>query len=1458
MRHPDNCKPGFVSLLGLALLLSTTACGILVDTPPSSPIVSSPSQPTPTPLRPSTATPRGSLRFPNQANNLRFSRLSIEQGLSQSVVQAILQDHYGFMWFGTQDGLNKYDGYIFTVYKHDPDNDFSLSNNWVTAIYEDSSGVLWIGTLGGGLDKFDRDTGRFLHYRNISTSPLSLSNNFISTIYQDRTGIMWIGTQSGLNKFDRTSQQFSNFQTDPNAPNGLKVNAITSIHEDVQGILWFGTTNGLVRYDRSTQEFVLYRNVAGDPTSLGGNNISSIYEDQSGALWIGTQDGGISRKDSGAKQFVRLQANTKDSASLSGNDVHAIYGDSHGGIWVGTDGYGLNKFDPFNSKFVRYASNPGDPFSLSSDHIFSIYEDKSGVLWIGTWGGGLSKAERPSEQFISYYSRPGQMNSLVSGLVFSVYEEKPSGALWIGTAEGLDRLDRQTGKFTHYRNDPLNPKSLSTDYVATILQDRSGGMWFGTFGGLDRFDNRTAEFTHYRSDSQDPTSLSSNVILTIYQDRSGTMWIGTQSGGLNKFDQTTGRFVRYLSQEGDATSLSNNSINSMCQDPSGIMWIGTAFGLNKFDPATGKSIRYLANRENQNSPSVDSVLAVYQDTTGMVWLGTLTGGLNRFDPQTETFKHYREKNGLANDTVYGILEDDDGFLWLSTNKGLSKFDPHSETFRNYDASYGLQSNEFNMGAYFKSPSGEMFFGGINGLTAFYPDIVSDNAYIPPVVLTALTQGGVAYKTNMALENVCELTFSWPNNYFDFEFAALSFAQPEKNQYAYQLENFDARWNPIGAKRFGRYTNLPGGTYTLRIKGSNNDGVWNEQGIALKVTIVPPFWEMLWFRGLVIGLATVLVAGGFRWRVRDIRARNRELERQVQERTWALAQQKRELEERTEQLEQRQQELQTLYQADEELHHHLHLDDVLQTLCNIAVDNLKADKSALLCWNKEHDRIVMRVAHGFSAEAMTQISFAPGEGVTGRVMLTGEPAIVKDARDDLRRVNEPSQAIRAVLTEGIRSFLHLPIQIGNETFGVFNVSYTELHTFGDKEQRLFTALAQRAALAIESARYLDSEQRRAEQFRLIAEVGQRISTLLDANRVMEQVAQLVQTTFGYYHVGIGLVEGDEIVYQFGAGELWERMPFEFKPARLKVGKEGFAGWIAAHGEPILAPNVSQDARYVWMQGSATRSELTVPIFVKDKVIGVLDAQSDRLNAFDKTDLAVLQALAHQAGAAIENAHLYERAQELAVMQERNRLARDLHDAVTQTLFSATLIADALPSSWESDPSEGRQLLKELRQLSRGALAEMRTLLLELRPTALIETKLGDLLRQLGEAAMGRTGLSVSVQVESDSKLPPEAHIALYRIAQEALNNVLKHSRAAHVVMNLNCILGRNHQVQVVELTIRDDGRGFDVNQVSSSRLGLASMRERAQAIGAELSVDSHPGRGAEIKVVWDNTQNEEGD
>lgn len=1270
---------GGLLVLLLAVALLTATCSSLPPALLGDPTATLPSDAAPAlPQQDSTSLDAP----PTRGTELTFKRLSLEQGLSQSSVFAMTQDDQGFLWFGTQDGLNKYDGYSFSVYRPVPGEANSLGGNYIQALHVDQDGMLWIGTRGAGLDRMDRHTGEIVHFQQNPRDQHGLNGDNVFAIYEDSQHELWVGTEAGLNRFDRQDQQFIRYEHDATDPTSLSYGAVRAIHEDGEGTLWIGTEGGgLDRFDREREQFIHYRHDPTDPYSLSSNVVEAIYEDQEGNLWVGTGNGGLNRFDHSTGRFVRYRHNPMDPHSLGNDDVQAIFEDRSGILWIGTLGGGLALYDRANDRFINYEHDLSDPTSLSHNWISAIYEDESGALWIGTWGGGLNRVDCAAEPFVLYQATPDDPAASQDGLshnfVWSLMEDQ-DGALWIGTfGKGLDKYDRSTGQWEHYEHEPEDPYSLSHNIVRSIQQDSNGVFWIGTEGGgLDRFDPDDGRFIHYRTNPRDPGSLSTDAILTVYADRSDTVWVGTWNG-LNKLDRKSGRFVRYLHNSRGQNSLSNNVIRSIYQDRSGTLWIGTEGGLNRFDPEREVFTRYYAVPEDSRSLSHSSILSVMEDRSGMLWIGTFGGGLNKLDPDTETFTHYGESDGLPSDVVYGALEDEQGFLWLSTNKGLSKFDPRTETFVNYDATDGLQSNEFNAGAYVRTRDGEMFFGGVNGFNAFRPDRVTRNPYVPPVALTALQQGGIDLELGQPVERVEAVTFRWPNNFFEFGFTALSFCQPERNQYAYMLEGLDRDWVHAGTQRFGRYTNLAGKTYTLRIKASNNDGVWNEEGTAIKITVIPPFWATWWFRGGVILVVVVGAAAGYRLRVRNIEARSRQLETQVAQRT-------RELQQRT-------QELEALYRADAELHRHLGLDEVLQALVDIAVDILQADKSSLLLWDKDQERLVMQVARGFRPKTVMDISFARDEGIVGQVATTGEPVILEDALSHPHLEDESQEIVDLVLAEGIRSCMFLPIKIEGEVFGVFNVNMIEPRAFGSDEQRLFTALAQRAAQAIDTAQ------------------------------------------------------------------------------------------------------------------------------------------------------------------------LYEQSQELAVVEERSRLARELHDAVTQTLFSASLIAEALPELWESDQEEGRQLLVELRQLSRGALAEMRTLLMELRPTALAESDLGELLRQLGEAVTGQTGAPVLVSVENLCALPADVHVGLYRMAQEALNNVVKHSGSSQVAVRLVCSpaassMDGDGRLRV-ELQVSDNGRGFDPDHVPSDRLGLGIIRERAQAIGAALTIDSQPGQGTVITVLWEEKEEE---
>lgn len=721
--------------------------------------------------------------------------------------------------------------------------------------------------------------------------------------------------------------------------------------------------------------------------------------------------------------------------------------------------------------------------------ILSVYQDRQGIMWIGTSSGGLNRLNRKSGKLTVYQYDPEDPASLNYGEVTAIFEDK-AGTLWIGTTGGLDRFNPQTETF---ESEELFQGSL----VAAIAEDQHDNLWVGYWGGILRREPGASEFTDFPLDEEFPAPIRTQE---MYVDRTGSLWISTQNAGLYRVDLPT---------EGG----SKHTVFHFPQDSS--------------DP---------------KSPGISPVMSFYEDKQDVLWMGSVNDGLLGFDRDAQAFSHYIPSTGIAK-YVGCIQGDAQDFLWMNTAIGLARFDPRSETFAYFDARDGLVVDQGS--SCYQNEQGEMFFGSLQGLNTFFPEQIRDNPNAPVVVITALNLRNQVLRTDLPPNE--QIKLSYQENYLSFDFAALDYTAPAKNQYTYKMEGLDMDWVEAGARRHADYPDLKPGTYTFRVKASNNSGVWNEQGAAVQITITPPFWQTWWFLGLLGVTLVGAVAGGIRLRLKGLEARSRDLERQVRERTNDLEQKTLELQQHTQEIERRRQELEALL--------------------------------------------------------------------------------------------------------------------------------------------------------------------------------------------------------------------------------------------------------------------------------------------------------------------------------LENARLYEQSQELAVLEERSRLARELHDAVTQTLFSASLVAEALPATWEKDPREGRGLLQELRGLSRGALAEMRTLLLELRPAALLETRLEDLLRQLGEAASGREGIPVSVQVEglASSLMPPlpsDVHIALYRITQEALNNVVKHARAHQVTVRLcytaeyqAATMPKTGGEQPTEvglsllLSIRDDGRGFDPAHISHERLGLGIMQERAQAIGALLTIESQPGHGTQVSVLW---------
>ncbi len=834
--------------------------------------------------------------------SMRFWRLSTEEGLSQGSVHAIFQDSRGFMWFGTQDGLNRYDGHTVTLYKHDPQGPDSLAHNHVWALCEDDSGDLWIGTDGGGLDRWDRGSDTFTHHRHHPEDPASLSGDRVRALWLDGSGILWIGTAAaGISRLDPATATFSSMRSDPGDPASLSDDRILSLFEDRSGALWIGTRGGLNRLDRATRQFVRYRHDPSEPSSLNDDHVRAIHQDSTGTLWVGTA-GGLHRLERDSGSFFRYTHDPRAPSSLSDNRVRAVLEDRDGRLWVATDA-GLNLLEPGTGTFDRYAHESGEPTSLSHDSILSLYQDRGGILWVGTLGGGVDRWDPATWSFPHYRSRPKEPHGLSSDAVMA-FSEDAAGDLWIGTfGGGLNRWRRDSGELVHYRNDPADPTSLGDDRVMALIHDRFGQLWAGTRGsGLDRFDPASRRFTHYAHDPAKRDSLSDDQITSLFEDREGTLWIGTFGGGLDRFDRQSEGFVAFRHESGDPTSLSDDRVTCLTEDGAGRLWIGTdGGGLNRFDAGGGVASdrerrsfeRYRHQDANRRSLASDAIMSLFVDPAGTLWVGTRGGGLDRLDdltgqPAEAVFRNYSERDGLPNASVFGIHPDGNGRLWLSTSDGLARFDPRSETFKSYDTSHGLQNDDFFFGAHYSSPSGEMFFGGISGFNAFFPERVERDAYVPPVVITAFLKRNKPVALGRPTYDLRELELSHRDSVFSFEFAALDYTAPERNRYAYMLEGFDEDWIELEKRRPVTYTNLGPGDYLFRVKASSSTGVWNEQGAAMAIRIIPSPWKTWWaYLGYAL-VATAVAYGGLQWHLRGLRRRGEELASTVRQRTAELS------------------------------------------------------------------------------------------------------------------------------------------------------------------------------------------------------------------------------------------------------------------------------------------------------------------------------------------------------------------------------------------------------------------------------------------------------------------------------------------------------------------------------------------------------------------------------------------
>lgn len=964
----------------------------------------------------------------SQPINPKFSVLNSDMGLSQNTVNCIYQDSKGYLWFCTGDGLNKYDGYDCIVFKNDPEDSTTISGNAVSWMDEDSEGNLWFAVSGVGVCMYNELTRQFHKYTGEKYGdPDNLVLN-PNRVFADSDDRIWISTGSGLAYFDQHTETFHFYLHDPDDNQAVGSGTLYGMIEDRQGNLWFSGNSGYISlYQPETDNFKRY---IYDKELVGTGSVGVVgflYEDTDGMIWIATGQNGLYSMDPESMEFTPVEINNKGTG-VNSNAISAVWDDGKGYLWITTDGGGVNFMNKSTGEFAYLTYDSQNPDGLSTNAILSYYVDRSGTIWIGTVGTGLCYYNQYRSKFKHYKTNPFDDNSLSFNNVTAILEDS-DGDVWIGTdGGGLNLFDPETESFMRYVKNPDDPESIPTNVIIHLMQDTDGEIYMGTWGeGMVAFDKESGTFSQHLNDPSDPGSISSNNTFSYMQDRYGEIWIAVPLGssGLDKFDKVSGTFTHYLTDSEDSTKIGSSNMICIIEDSESNVWTG---GLR------GGLYRYNRNQDNftgffpDNQPgsiSSNTINILYVDSRSRLWVGT-SNGVNLYEPETETFKTYTTKDGLADNTVNGILEDDQGFLWLTTNNGLCKFDPENITFRNFDKTDGLQGNEYNYTAQWKTKDGTLYFGGKSGFDRFHPDDITDNPNVPPVVITdvkVLNQSleGVPVKidgkkTVIWVTEVDELKLSYKQNVITFEFAALDYTNPEKNKYKYILEGFDKDWVETTAdKRFATYTNLNGGTYTFRVMGSNNDGVWNKEGIAYVVKISTPFWKTVWFYLVIIVILAIAIYSFIKMREQKLRTDKEHLEKELNKGKAEISTQLKEIENHREEINRRD----LLEKESKWLNEGLikftetiskNKDDVKtlsRSIINALVDYLEVQKGMIFIINDNDPGNVyleMVSAFGESIEKHKNEHIIPGEGLVGTCFNEGKSIEIDEVPPDYTEIS----------------------------------------------------------------------------------------------------------------------------------------------------------------------------------------------------------------------------------------------------------------------------------------------------------------------------------------------------------------------------------------------------------------------------------------------------------------------
>ncbi|MGB0525335.1 MAG: two-component regulator propeller domain-containing protein, partial [Flammeovirgaceae bacterium] len=986
------------------------------------------------------------------------NNLGDSTSIGGNAISSICEDRNHNLWFGTEDGgLSVYDRYTntFKNYKPGPEP-HTISYNVVSFIHEDQHGKLWIATSGNGVDRYNPETKQFKHFGHDYRDTTRLMSQYIKQIMSDRAGNVWIANDAGLTKvieIDEDSVVFKTYRPDPNNPDAIANNYAKACVEDNNGILWVATDAGLSRFDPKTEKFKNYFHDPNDPHSVPSTYVKALGLDTKGRLWVGS-DGGASIFDEETETFQNFKPNTENPKSLSNTYVKTIFVDPSGTVWIGTDD-GVNVYDPNKEQFELYQFPIGDGmYEVVSNNTFCIFEDKKGNIWTGTDNG------------INFYNP-------------------------------------NTKRIAHYQHDPTNPKTISNNIVKSIHQDDDGVLWVGTDNGLNKvlLDQNyrivKVETFHYEDGK---ASLSNNSVVQVFEDHTGMLWIATWGGGINTFDKTTNTFKAYKAN--DNVGVSSDQIHAFYEDVNRNIWIGTRAGLNVYDRANDRFMLYHNDPNNPESLGNDWVLSLGGDKDGKIWIGTNGGGLNLFDPKTKKFKRFNKDDGLTHDVIQSILVDEGSNVWMSSSVGLIRFDVKAQKFFSYDINDGLQGFSFYLGCAHQNPEGYMYFGGAKGFNRFKPNGIIPNTYVPPVYVNKLkifdeeiTPNNRPDILSRVISETAEITLSHKDAFLQFEFVALNFRNSIKNQYEYKLEPLQKDWiQTTATRRDATYTSLDPGVYSFRVRASNNDGTWNEEGRTLKITITPPWYQT----PLAIASFVLLALGStylfYRVRTANLRKKKEQLQRLVNERTGelqaankSLHQQKEEIVVQNEELQQQAEEIASQRDKIEAQHHALE-----EAYNDISViSEVGKDITGSLSLDNIFVEVYKDVNILLQAPTFAIGVYQEEEDVLEFIEIDGQGSEISRSKDDLN--NQELLSVRCFRNketilinnfseqypestpasgQATESIIYLPLISKEKKIGVITAQSPEKNRYGERHVTLLESLASYAATALDNSMAYD--------------------------------------------------------------------------------------------------------------------------------------------------------------------------------------------------------------------------------------------------------------------------------------------------------------------------------------------------------------------------------------------------